>query len=176
MRMADVAAVFGTLLGMGIAFPGLLTAVWLAFPAAVERGRNRVELTPWRCFWLGLLMTGFIGLPALGLLQVPGPGQFTGATLLIATLGMATIGAAGMAAQLSVRLAAASNGRLSTTAAFVIAAVVLELAAAFPVIGWFLLLPVMIVLGLGATTFALLRWRPPTLAQANRLTLVEQAA
>lgn len=176
MRMADVAAVFGTLLGMGIAFPGLLTAVWLAVPAAVERARQRVEQTPWRCFWLGLLMTTLIGLPALGLLQVPGPGQFTGATLLIATLAVATIGAAGMVAHLGAQLTASSNGRLSTMAGFVTSAIALELAAVFPIIGWFLLLPVMVVLGLGATTFALLRWRPPVVTRVTPMTLVEQTA
>ena len=32
--MSDVSAIFGTLLLIGIAFPGMLTAWWTLFPAA----------------------------------------------------------------------------------------------------------------------------------------------
>jgi hypothetical protein len=39
-------------------------------------------------------------------------------------------------------------------------AVVLELAAAFPFIGWFIIIPLTLIASLGATVFALLRWMP----------------
>ena len=51
--MADVYAVFGTLLALGIAFPGLLTATWLLFPGAVGRATLRVSATPARSFFFG---------------------------------------------------------------------------------------------------------------------------
>jgi hypothetical protein len=39
-------------------------------------------------------------------------------------------------------------------------AVALELAAVFPLAGWFVVLPLAIVTSLGATVFALLHWMP----------------
>ena len=40
--MADVYAVFGTLIGIGIAYPGMLTAWWLMFPRIVTRASDRL--------------------------------------------------------------------------------------------------------------------------------------
>ena len=48
----------------------------------------------------------------------------------------------------------------SPLGAFVRGAVALELAAAFPVIGWFFVIPLTMVTALGATVFALLHWTP----------------
>ncbi|NJN93776.1 MAG: hypothetical protein HC875_06645 [Anaerolineales bacterium] len=50
MIMADVFAVFGTLLSLGIALPGLLLAWRLLLPNHVARARQRLERTPWQCF------------------------------------------------------------------------------------------------------------------------------
>ena len=55
--MADISAVFGILLFLGIAFPGLLTAWYLLFPATVERVRLRLDRTPWQCFFVGGVIT-----------------------------------------------------------------------------------------------------------------------
>ncbi len=41
--MADVYAIFGTLLALGIAFPGMLTAWWLLFPRTVEGAQQRLS-------------------------------------------------------------------------------------------------------------------------------------
>jgi len=49
---------------------------------------------------------------------------------------------------------------LTPAGAFVRGAIALELAAVFPFIGWFLLIPLTIVTSLGATAFALLHWMP----------------
>jgi hypothetical protein len=48
--------------------------------------------------------------------------------------------------------------------AFLRGAAALELAAAFPVLGWFIVIPLAIIASLGATAFAVLHWMP-----ANRL-------
>jgi hypothetical protein len=43
---------------------------------------------------------------------------------------------------------------------FIRGAVVLQLAAFFPVIGWLFIWPVMLIMAFGATGFALLNWLP----------------
>ena len=156
--MSDVTAVFGILLSLGIVFPGFLTAWWLLFPAAVERARTRVEQTPWQCFWLGGVFTAMLVIPIAVLLAIGGPAQGIAWIAIAASLTVASLGAAGIAALMARRLQ--SESRLSSAAAFVRAAIALELAAAFPFIGWVVVMPLAIVVSLGATVFALLRWQP----------------
>jgi len=156
--MADVFAVFGILLMLGIVFPGMLTAGWLLFPAPVERARRRLAQTPWRCFWVGAVTAGMASLPALVLLALPlGPAKLLGSLLLFAELAFASLGAAGIAAEIGQRLHHQSNGGLSPASAFVRGAIILELAAAFPVIGWFIVIPIAVITAFGAAVFALIR-------------------
>lgn len=158
-KMADIYAIFGTLLALGIAFPGILTAWWLLFPKKVEVARQRIADTPWRTFTFGLFSTICIAIPLLIMASIPFPfTQLLAAAGAIAMLGFATIGAAGIAAQMATRLRQRSN--LSEPAAFVRAAVAFELAAAFPLIGWFFVIPISIIISIGASVYAILGWKP----------------
>lgn len=158
--MADVSALFGILLFLGLVFPGLLSAVWLLFPATVERARLRLDRTPWQCFWLGGVLTAIIAIPTTILMVLPsGAAKFLGFGLLAIALAIATVGAAGLVSKMAGHLAA-FNRDLSPAGAFLRAALALELAAAFPLVGWFILAPLAIVISLGAAAFALLNWLP----------------
>lgn len=159
--MADMTALFGSLLIFGITFPCMLTAWWLLFPATVERARQRLDATPWRCFWFGGILTAAAVIPIVILLLLPfGPAQFVGWVLIVLVLFISSLGSAGIAAKMGERLG--QKSALSPAGAFVRGAIALELAAFFPVIGWFLVFPLLVVTSLGATGFALLRWVPKT--------------
>ncbi len=159
--MADVYAIFGTLLALGIAFPGMLSAWWLLFPRTVEGARLRIHHTPWRAFWMGLAILFVAGIPIFILIALPfGPAKFVGATLAFLILAVASLGAAGIAAEMGDRLGSKRGDQLSATGAFIRAAVALELAAAFPLVGWFIVIPLTVIVSIGATTFALLGWIP----------------
>jgi hypothetical protein len=102
----------------------------------------------------------------------------SGWILLGAALTLSSIGSSGIAAHLGARLAQQSN--LSPVSGFIRGAVLLELAAFFPIIGWlFIWLPLLIT-AFGATAFALLNWIPrgrvdrETGTQVNKLS-TEQA-
>lgn len=158
--MANITAVFGILFIIGVAFPGLLTTSWLLFPATVERARLRLDRTPWRCFWLGGVLIAGLVVPIGALLALPfGPAKFLGWAAVAVVLTLSTLGAAGMAAKMGEVLSARS-GQVSPASAFVRGAVALELAAIFPVLGWFIFVPFALVTALGATAFALLHWMP----------------
>jgi len=158
--MADIYAIFGILFALGITFPGLLTAWRLLFPATVERARLRLERTPWRCFWLGGVISAMFIVPVVVLLALPiGPAKLAGWVVIFAVLAFASLGAAGLAGKMAAQAQQASPG-LSGLGAFVRAAVALELAAAFPVIGWFVAIPLMTLTALGATVFAVLHSVP----------------
>jgi hypothetical protein len=159
--MADVFAIFGILLTLGILFPGMLTAWWLLFPATIERARFRLERTPWQCLWLGLGFAILAGTPIAALLALPsGMTKLMGGSLLTVLLAVAGLGAAGIAAKMSEQWMRRGSEGLSPAGAFVRGAVALELAAAFPIIGWFIVIPLAIIASLGATAFALFRWMP----------------
>jgi hypothetical protein len=166
--MADISAVFGILLTLGIVFPGLLTAWRLLFPAAVDRARARLELTPWRCFWLGGVATALLVVPVVVLLSLPfGPAKLAGWALMLTAMAVASLGAAGLAARMGERLKGLSPAQ-TPLGAFVRGAVALELAAAFPVVGWFFFIPLTLVTVLGATIFALLHWSPSRAAVSSQ--------
>ena len=159
--MADVYAVFGTLLALGIIFPGMLMAWWLMFPGFVGKASTRIESTPWRCLGLGLALAIPIGLTASLLFAVAlGPANFLGAVVLVGSLAFASLGASGMSAMMGHRLLPRSRENTSQSAGFLRGAIALELAAAFPVIGWFIAIPLITLCSLGAAAFALVGWMP----------------
>jgi hypothetical protein len=167
--MADISAIFFILLILGIAFPAMLTAWWLLFPTVVARAGLRVEKTLTRTFWMGWIIVIVLAIPIVTLLALPiGPAKFLGWILLAASLALSSIGSAGIAAHLADRLAQRSNA--TALGAFVRGAVILELAAFFPVVGWFFLWPLLLITALGATAFALLNWLPREKAQLSSAT------
>lgn len=166
--MADMIAIFGLLFITALAFPALLTAVWLALPGAVSRAHQRIERTPKRCLLMGIFTLGVIGLPVLILLSsAVAPLQAMGFLVLLSVLGVSTIGAAGIGMRFSDRLQERSRREMSALGKFLSGVVALELAAAFPIIGWATVLPIALLVSLGATTFALLRWRPRERAESH---------
>jgi hypothetical protein len=165
--MADISAVFGILLFLGLVFPGLLTALYLLFPSTVERARLRLDRTPWLCFFSGGLLTAFFTIPAVIMFVIPnGAVRFAGWALVFVILAFSSLGAAGLAGKMGDRLGLRSGNALAPAAAFVRGAIALELAAAFPVVGWFIFIPLAIVTSLGAAAFAVLRWAPRAVTQA----------
>ena len=158
--MADISAIFFILLIISIAFPCMLTAWWLLFPSLIRRAQTRVEKSLSRSFWLGLLILIAVTIPIVTLLSLPiGPAKFAGWILLAAFLALSSIGSAGIAGHLGEQMKRAGNG-FTPLGGFIRGAVILELAAFFPVLGWFFLWPLALITALGATAFALLNWMP----------------
>jgi hypothetical protein len=168
--MSDMITIFSILLITGLAFPGMLTTWSLLFPNVIERARKRVERTPWSTFWMGIV--GLIGvtIPIAILLALPfAPAKFLGWVGIFLALTFASLGAAGIAAQMGTRLARRAKPDMSEVATFVWGAVAFELAAIFPVLGWFIIIPLGIITSMGAAIFAILNWMPkPQLRSASQ--------
>lgn len=158
--MADISAIFFILLILGIAFPCLLAALWLLFPSLIKRAQTRVEKSPGSTFWLGLVVITALVIPIFILMVLPfGPAKSLGWILLGASLAFSSIGSAGIVAHLGERIKQTGSIH-SPLNAFVRGAVVLELAAFFPVIGWLFVWIPLVITSFGATAFALLNWMP----------------
>ena len=158
--MADISAIFFILLIISIAFPSMLAAWWLLFPAIITRAQTRIEKTLAQSFWLGLIVVIGVTIPIVILMALPfGPAKFLGWILLAASLALSSIGSAGIAAHLGERMKQTGNN-YTPLSAFIRGAVILELATFFPVLGWFFIWPVALIIAFGATAFACMNWMP----------------
>lgn len=167
--MADISAIFFILLILGIAFPAMLTAWWLLFPSLIARAQTRLEKTLPQTFWMGIALLIALTVPIVILFALPvGLAKFFGWILLAVSLALSSIGSAGIAAHLAQRLA--QHSHVSGLGSFVRGAVILELAAFFPIIGWLFLWPLFLITALGATGFALLKWMPREKTQNSSVT------
>jgi len=167
--MADISAIFFILLILGIAFPAMLAAWWLLFPSLIARAQTRVDKTLAGTFWMGLVIVIAVIIPIIVLLALPfGPAKFFGWILLAISIALSSIGSAGIAAQLAHRIT--QHSTVSELGGFIRGALVLELAAFFPIIGWFFLWPLLLIVAFGATGFALLNWLPREKTQVSSTT------
>lgn len=168
--MADISAIFFILLLIGIAFPAMLAAWWLLFPSLIARAQTRVEKSLTTSFWLGLIIVIALAVPIIILFALPvGPAKSLAWILLGASFALSSIGSAGIAAHLGERMKQTGN-TYSPLNAFLRGAVVLELAAFFPVLGWLFIWIPLLLTACGATAFALLNWMPPEKPQVSSAT------
>jgi hypothetical protein len=175
MIMADVFAVFGTLLALGIALPGLLLTWRLLLPKIVIRAQQRLGQTPWQCFFAGGVILVAYLVPVIILLNLPlGVFKAAGGGAIFGLVAMTSVGAAGLAGLMGERL---QNLGLSSSVpgATIRGAVAMGLAAVFPVVGWFIFIPVTFIMATGATVFALVGWMPRPASPANSGQTVQQA-
>ncbi|MBN2548575.1 MAG: hypothetical protein JXB15_05440 [Anaerolineales bacterium] len=159
--MADITAVFGVLLFLGLSYPALLLFWQLLYPGATERARLRLQTSAKACFGLGLALLLITLLPAVFFLSLPaGAAKLIGWVLIGLILAFSSLGAAGLSSRIGAALNDKMGGRLSEAGAFLRGALTLELASALPLLGWLLILPLATVTTLGAAAFAILRWMP----------------
>jgi hypothetical protein len=158
--MADVYIVVFTVIGFLISYPGLMAALNLMLPKVTDSAYQRLAQTPGRSFMLGLpvavafslwiLITANIGVgPVQALAFIAG--------LIWMTLG--ALGSAGLTRLLGERI---SEWNQTGTAIgnIVRGAIIYELAFMFPILGWFVVLPLTSIVVLGAAIFGLLGWVP----------------
>ena len=168
--MADMTAIFFVLLIFNIAFPAMLAVWWLLFPTLISRAQTRVEKTLSRTFWLGLVIVIALTIPILVLMAMPfGPAKLIGWVLLATSLALSSIGSSGIAAHFGERIKQA-GAHYTPLNAFLRGAILLELAAFFPIIGWLFLWPIALITAVGATGFALLNWLPREKTQPSTVT------
>ncbi len=158
--MADVYIVTLSLIGILLSAPALLVAINLLMPQVAERVEIRLEQTPGRSFWLGIPVTAAFALFIAVASQVPvGVVKAMAYTAVILFMGIGSIGGAGMARLLGKRIRPLANPNSELTN-LVRGAVMYELAALVPIVGWFLFIPLASITLIGAAAFALVKWLP----------------
>lgn len=166
--IGDVTTIFAILIALGAVFPGLLLAWSLLLPGVVERGRERVTRTPGKSVFLGIFVLLIAGTPAALLTAAAGPLQFMGFVGVFLLMAIVSMGAAGVASLMGERLRG-QGVNATSPGALLRGAVALEFAVMFPLIGWFIVFPFVVIVSTGAACFALMRWSPRVSPIANRV-------
>ena len=168
--IGDILAIVAVLFGTGATLWAYLVGATFLAPAAASRARGRVEAGPWECGLLGVLAL-LVPIAGFALTAAPTPvGKIVGFVMIVASLAVAGIGATGVAAILAdrVRVASAAGAEdrgLSPFAATGRACALLAASVQIPILGWFLLAPALLLVGLGAGSYALLARRVPAVSE-----------
>ena len=168
--MADVYIVVFSVIAILISLPALLVVLALLMPGVVSRSAGRLSRTPGKCLVLGIPVAAafFLWIAITSPVNF-GPVKATAFAAGLTGLGLGIIGAAGFARHIGQRLGAVSGPKSEITH-LVRGALVFELACFFPIVGWFLFLPLAGALSLGAAVFGLLSWIPtPQVQQVSPL-------
>jgi hypothetical protein len=160
VALGTVQAAVAVVVALIATWTGLLITVSLAMPKQTGMAEYALETAPRRCFLSGLGMLLLL-LSSFRFLQAPLPGmKLVGILLLLALGAVLTLGAAGLAQLLGRRIGEMSGARTSF-GTLVRGSLVYSLAMGFPLIGWYLFLPLSAVCALGAGAVALWSRRRP---------------
>lgn len=127
--------------------------VWagLMLPGPVGRARERIEKRPVACFFWGALILGVTAIFSLNMIngERPGPVQLLGWIVAGPMLAGSIVGGSAFSHLLARRIQAQMQSE-SHILALVGGAVCTTLASLLPVIGWFVFLPVVGIISIGA--------------------------
>ncbi|HET6250983.1 MAG TPA: hypothetical protein VFE47_25060 [Tepidisphaeraceae bacterium] len=155
MILSDVVAIALSIIGFLLSLQGLWLLCRALWPNRVERSAGRCERNGVACFFVGLLVSAAIFLvAAVGGKRLGAPGQLAAFILLFVFIIISGVGTAGFVTHIGRRLESpADAGR--PWRATIRGGVALELACLIPVLGWFGILPISLIVGAGAATLSL---------------------
>jgi hypothetical protein len=156
MLMADTMAIFFTVLGVMLATPGLWLLCRGLWPDLVIDSATYCRSSLIKPFFIGLPIAGF-GIFVVAILsKLPQPlAAITIIGFICLLLIYAHVGVSAIASVLGDRLPSPADKDRPWNAT-VRGGIVLELSYLLPVIGWFIILPISLIVGIGLTTRSLI--------------------
>jgi hypothetical protein len=155
MTIAQAQAAIAVVVGLVLSLGGLLLVTALVFTDCTQRASETLTLRPKRAFWLGIVST-VIAVVGFGLVQMPvGAMKLVGAAVLGAMSIVLCIGGAGLAHLLGDRMAEMSGSR-TEFGNLVRGALLIAVAAFFPLVGWWVFAPLAALFSMGAGFSAIL--------------------
>lgn len=145
------------LLVVGVCFVAFMAVLTALLPKAADQSQAALYRTPWRAFFIGLANYLFLGLISLVLfdtgIDVLG---LVGLILVTFLAVVSVLGLTGLIRLTGERLAGLHSREFSSVKEIAWGAAALFLATLLPIVGWFLLAPVLLMVSFGA---AVLAWR-----------------
>src|SRR6185437_5104104 len=155
MYLYDVIAIALSVVGFLLSLQGLWLICRAMWPQRVEASAARCERNGVACFFIGLILTGIM----LLIVRVAGakmgaPGKLIALVVLFFYVMYSGVGTAGFVTHIGRRLPSPADGGCSWRTA-IRGGIALELAYLIPVLGWFGILPISLIIGAGAATMAI---------------------
>src|SRR5438067_2539108 len=151
MLMADTMAIFFVILGLMLAFPGLWLLCRGLWPRMVAEATARCQQGLLKLFLTGLPPTVLMIFVTVVLSKIFGPlGKIAAISIVCLYMVFAHIGVAGLATCIGQRLTSPADAEQSWRATLR-GGIILELPYLLPILGWFGILPISIIIGCGAT-------------------------
>jgi hypothetical protein len=154
MGIGDIIGLVSFAIGMIIAYPALLILLNILFAGTTNKSAYRLKRGMRLPFFVGLIITLIGGFAVVALLSAGSVLQLIGVFLYLLLSFWGTIGIAGIARVFGERLAEMDDQAPSILRKLINGGGVLTLSFAFPLIGWFVLIPLGTVIGLGAATLS----------------------
>ncbi|KAF0243407.1 MAG: hypothetical protein FD180_3391, partial [Planctomycetota bacterium] len=163
MIMSDVASIVATVLAALLAMPCIALLYGTFFPGFARRAELKVTRNPILTFVTGLFVTGLVMGFALILAQGNAAFKFLSAIVAMGGGWAALSGMSGIAARIG-HATSSPVDKDRPWRAIVRGSVILEMACLFPLVGWLLIYPIALVLGMGAAALALIPSAAPQAA------------
>ena len=171
MVTADVLAVVFFLAALFVAVPAFQLVVRAMWPRFETQSRRRFEQTPIRTLFVGMLVAAPLVGPSFALLAVEnGAVKMLGVWWLGSAMAAALVGLSGLATHIGTTLPGPTD---DTRPWLPLAkgALALQFACLIPILGWFVLFPLLLTAGAGASVFSLfLPLRDPPANELETLT------
>ncbi len=166
VTIGDVFGIFSLIVGICVSGWAMILGVALIFPHRTESAELAVATRPWVCLAIGFSLAATVGLFAVALAAQPAPMlKIAGTTLYLLLLATASIGAAGIA-QIAARRARSVDPSLNAYGALSRSSGLIVLSGLVPLLGWFLIAPLLLLFSLGAGTRAVLQRSDKVLTRA----------
>src|SRR5579859_5390453 len=149
VAIGDVFSVASALVLICVTAWALIMGSALLFQSGASKARDSYCNAPWRGFFAGLATTAVVGIASVVLLAIPTPlTKLVGTMLYLLLMALAALGASGIALLISDRVAAL-DPNVSRYGALMRASSILVIAGVFPLLGWFLVGPVLTIASIG---------------------------
>lgn len=155
MGIGDILAAISIAIGMILAYPALLILVNLLFSKTTIRVAERLEHGMKLPFFVGLIIVGIGAFAVVALVSAGSVLQLIGFILYLLLSFWGTIGNASLARVFGMRLSDISKRETSSLYQMLSGGFVITLSFAFPLVGWFVLMPIVSVITIGAMTLNL---------------------
>ncbi len=148
--LGDVWAITAIIVGFSVCAWSLLLCLALIFQRRTQFSKELIETKPGKMVFTGLVLSLVLGTGGVVLLNMPnGVVKLVGWMILLGLMALSFTGTAGLVALAGERVqmldrGLSGYGSLSRGALFVV------LPAVMPILGWFLYLPIVFCLGVGA--------------------------
>lgn len=156
MLMADTMAIFFVILGFSLAFPGLWLLCRGLWPRAVTEAAAICGKGLIKPFVAGLPVTMAMIFLAAVSSKFGSGGKIAAAATVCLYLVIANCGVAGLVTMVGGRLASPVDSEQPWRVTLR-GSIALMLASLLPILGWFVILPVSVIIGCGANLISLLR-------------------